>query len=187
MKKFLAAMTLAVTLLICQHAAQAADVRLCDSNVEDVISVLERIAGERNIRLWGKNYYTDQGARRCELHFGDTDKDTIRFTLNDDAIANVLVTVRYQNPSELQNSEGRGFNAGVLAGAVLLCSGVSQSELKTLVDESTAKFSAAADSNPQMTHYHEETSVRCESIQRYVVWDYEVTETYMNIYLYAYK
>ncbi|MBR2519405.1 MAG: hypothetical protein IKE46_06440 [Selenomonadaceae bacterium] len=41
--------------------------------------------------------------------------------------------------------------------------------------------------NPYMTHYHEKTSLWCPSIYRYVVWDYEVSNSSLDIYLYAYN
>ena len=186
MKKFFAVTIIAVTLLLCQNPAQAAAVRLCDSNVESVISVLNRAASEFNTSIWGTEYYTYQGARRCEMHFGNSRENTIRLRLNNDnTVARALVTVGGLSNLNLRSSIESGFNAALMAVAILVTTGMNDSEAKTLMDTANDKYFAALESNPYMAHYHEKTSVWCSSIQRYVVWDYEVTETHMDIYLYA--
>lgn len=188
MKKFFAAMILAVTLLLCQNPAQAAAVRLCDSSVESVISVLNRAASEFNTSIWGKEYYTYQGARRCELHFGNSVENTIRFRLNNDnTVARALVIVGGISDLSRATMES-SVQASIMALAILLSTGMSESEAKSLTDRSMDSFFDALNRNPYMTHYHEKTSVWCSSIQRYVVWDYEVSETpepHIDIYLYA--
>ena len=64
---------------------------------------------------------------------------------------------------------------------------MNQSEAKILFNDAMDKFLNAIERNPYMTHYHEKSSVWCSSIQRCVVWDYEVTDSSLDIYLYAYK
>ncbi|MBR2519404.1 MAG: hypothetical protein IKE46_06435 [Selenomonadaceae bacterium] len=66
MKKFFAAM-IAVTLLLCQNPAQAVDVRLCDNKIQNVVKALKFGCNELGIDIWGTEYYTYQGARRCEV------------------------------------------------------------------------------------------------------------------------
>ena len=190
MKKFFAALIVAATLLICQNPAQAVDVRLCDYSVETVISNLNRIAAELNTSIWGKEYYTYQGARRCEMHFGNSVENTIRLRLNNDnTVARALVIVG--GISDLSRATMKSaVYAGGMATAILFSTGMSESEAKTLTDDAMDKFFAAINRNPYMTHYHEKTSVWCSSIQRYVVWDFELSETpepHMDIYLYAYN
>ena len=179
-------MLVVVTLLICQNPAQAAAVRLCDNKIQNVVKALEFGCDQLGISIWGTEYYTHQGVRRCELHFGNTDKNTIRFRLNnDDTIARALVTVRVTNSSNFRTAFESGLQGGTIAGLILYCSNVSKYEVEALADKVADKFLAAFESNPYMTHYHEKTSLWCPSIYRYVVWDYEVTDTHLDIYLYA--
>lgn len=185
MKKFFAALIVAATLLICQNPAQAVDVRLCDYTVESVLNFLKRAGDELGIDVWGTEYYTYKGARRCEVHFGNSRNNTIRLRLNNDnTIARALVTIQ---ASSLRAAVESGFHAGAMATAILVSTGMNQSEAKILFNDAMDKFLNAIERNPYMTHYHEKSSVWCSSIQRCVVWDYEVSNSSLDIYLYAYN
>ena len=105
MKKFFAALLVTFTLLICQNTAQAVDVRLCDCTAEEVVSYLNRFANKFSIGLWGKHYYTYEGARRCELYFGNSDNNTIRLRLNNDnTVSRALVTIWFTNSSNFSDA-----------------------------------------------------------------------------------
>lgn len=176
---------MATALLLCQNPAQAVDVRLCDSDVESVISNLQRTGNKIGVDIWGKEYYTYQGARSCEVHFGNSRDNTVRFRLNDDnTVARALVTVQ-ATPSSQAGV------AGNVVGFILGSTGMNESEMKALMDTVTDKFSNASARDPYMTHYHEKTSIWSDSIQRYVVWDEEMNNTgstlTIDTYLYAYK
>lgn len=186
MKKFFATLIVATALLLCQNPAQAVDVRLCDSDVEIVRSILQLAGNELGVDIWGKEYYTYQGARRCELHFGNSKKNTIRFRINNDnTVARALVTIGISDLSRAATESS--VQAAAMAMGILMSAGMNQSEFESLGNKTMDKVLDAINRNPYMTHYHEKASIWSSSIQRYVVWDYEVTESTMDIYLYAYK
>ena len=68
MRNFLAALALALTLFALDNVALAyTTVQLCDRNVESVISDLSKTVKNFGVTLWGKEYYTYKGERRCQL------------------------------------------------------------------------------------------------------------------------
>ena len=186
MKKFFAATILALTLLIVESSAQAMPVQLYDHSVDYVISDLRAVCSEHGISLWGTEYYTYQGARRCELHFGNSDNNTIRFRLNNDnSVVRALVTVwrRKFSREYLQSCE----RAGILAALISLSIGLTQSEMESLFNEWENDLYDAANRNQDVaTNYHKKFSIWGSRIHRYVVLDVEGSEASIDYYLYAY-
>lgn len=186
MKNFFAATILALTLLIVESSAQAMPVQLYDHSVDYVISDLRTVCRELDISLWGTEYYTYQGARRCEMHFGNSDNNTIRFRLNNDnSVVRVLVSVWIPDGKLSRAVAQATEQCGMIAGGILYLVGLTQSEVESLSNKAADDFYDAINNNRYMTHYHEKYSKWCPQIRRYVVFDFEATETHVDIYLYA--
>lgn len=186
MKKFFSATILAVTLLIVESSAQAMPVQLYDHSVDYVISDLRTVGRKLDISIWGTEYYTYQGARRCELHFGNSDNNTIRFRLNNDnSVVRVLVSVWVPDGKISRSVVQATEQCGLIAGGILYLVGLTQSEVESLSNNAADDFYDAINNNPYMTHYHKASSIWCPRIRRHVVFDFEATETHVDIYLYA--
>ena len=170
MKKFFAVAILAVSLLLAESSAQAIPVQLFDHSVDYIISDLRTAGREFNISLWGTEYYTYQGARRCELHFGNSDNNTIRFRLNNDnSVVRVLVSVWVPDGKMSRAVAESAEQCGLIAGVILYSVGLTQSEIESLSNKAADDFYDALNNNPYMTHYHEATSIWCPRIRRHVV------------------
>ena len=184
MKKFFAATILAVTLLVVESSAQAMPVQLYDHSVIYVISDLRTTCREFGISLWSTEYYPYQDACRCEMHFGNSDDNTIQFLLNDDdSIAGVLVTSGVTTP--FRAAVKSGFQAGIILESILLSVGMSKSEASRLVGKACKDLFDAFDRNPYIRQHNEKISVRCPQIRRCVMVDYEFNSSSANFYIYA--
>lgn len=184
MKKFFAATILALTLLVVESPAQAMPVQLYDHSVDYVINDLRTVCREFGISLWGTEYYTYKGARRCELHFGNSDNNTIQFLLNDDdSIAGVFVTSGVTTP--LRAAVKSGFQAGIILETILRSVGMSKPEANRLAGKACKDLFDAFDRNPYIRQHNEKISVRCPRIRRCVVVDYEFNSSSANFYIYA--
>lgn len=184
MKKFLTAAVLAVTFLLAENSVHAMPVQLFDYNVDYIISDLRMAGRELGFEIWGTEYYTWQGARRCELHFGRSDDNVIRFRLNDgNSVSRALVTIFNKEISRATMEAAN--QAGLIAGVILISIGLTPSEVESLINETADDFYDAQNKNPNMTHYHEKHSIWCSKTRRYIVADYEVTTSSVDFYIYA--
>lgn len=87
MKKFLVSILVAILFVSCESFAHATPVQIYDYSVDNFINDLTRF------NVWGTEYYTYQGVKRCELYFGDSKSNIIRFRLNNDnSVSRILVT-----------------------------------------------------------------------------------------------
>ncbi|MBR1647406.1 MAG: hypothetical protein IJ685_11620 [Selenomonadaceae bacterium] len=187
MKKFFAAIIFALLLLLVESSAQSMPVQLFDHSVDYIISDLRTACREElGISLWGTEYYTYQGARRCELHFGNSDNNTIRFRLNNDnSVVRVLVSVWVPDRKLSRAVAEAGEQCGFIAGAILYSIGLTLSEIESLFNKATDDFYDTLNRNPYTTHYHESTSIWCPRIRRYVVLDLEGSPSMVEFYIYA--
>ena len=55
-----------------QNFVYAESVKIYDGNINDIISNLEIDCENFNTNIYNLEYYTYEGARRCELNFGNT-------------------------------------------------------------------------------------------------------------------
>lgn len=170
----------ALAILIVSSSAQATPVQIYDPAVRNMISSLKSACSLVGIDIWGTEYYTYQGARRCELHFGDSRDNTIRFRLNnDDSIARVLVTHR------LNYFLANDINAAeilIVVATVLNEIGLTESECQALIDKLSRKISQAGE---YATYFHDKSSVWCSKAKRYVTLDLEVDHSKVDWYLYS--
>ena len=159
---------------------EAYAVQIYDGGVESIISDMQALGATKGISVWGKEYYTYQGVKRCEVHFGNTDENLVRFRLNNDgSVSRILIVT----PSEYEQLQ----KAGYMLGSCLLRVGLNQSEMEKLVSDYIDGCLNVAINNPYATHMHEKYSVWCSATQRQIVLDVEMTFQKMELYLYAYK
>ncbi len=176
MKKFFMLIAV-VALLIVGQSAHATPVQIYDSDFDKMLTHFKLTCQLMNVDIWGTEYYTYQGAQRCEVHFGNSKSNTIRFRLNNDnSISRVLITT----PSKylVDNDVEVLF---VFAG-ILHEIGLSQSELETLGNKLGDKIDRMSSYS---THIHERSSVWCSKTRRYVTLDLEMDYSKVDFYLYA--
>ena len=102
MKKFFVIISL-ILLLFSTNLVHATPVQIYDYSVENIISNLKKECAQQGIDIWGTEYYTYKGTQRCELHFGNTKSNVIRFRLNNDkSVSRILVTI----PNPFIKSDG---------------------------------------------------------------------------------
>lgn len=82
MKKFFV-ITSIILLLFSTNLVHATPVQIYDYSVENIISNLKKECAQQGIDIWGTEYYNYKGTQRCELHFGNTKSNIIRFRLNE--------------------------------------------------------------------------------------------------------
>lgn len=186
MQKFFAAIVLAIFVAV-TSSASAAEVQIYDRSVDDIIADLKSDCAKYNVTdIWGTEYYTYQGARRCEVNFGDTKDNVIRFRLNDDnSVARLLITI----PNSIVGRDGspEGFmQASFVMGSIFKAIGLSESEARDLGDTWTQNFKAFGRQNPHAHHYHEKFSVWCSRLERNIVLDVEPDDSKFDWYIYAY-
>ena len=180
MKKILSFIVVAILLVSCENFAHAAAVQIYDYSVDNIISNLKTAGRQADVAIWGTEYYTYKGARRCELHFGSTQRNLIRFRLNnDDSVSRILVTL----PNN--GLDAASVEAGFALGVILRSVDLSEAEFKTLWRKYMNGILDIVERNPYATHIHEKYSVWCSRTQRYITLDVEVDESKLDYYLYA--
>ena len=177
MKKIFMSTILALTLLLSESPAYATPVQIYDPDFSNMLNSFKGTCRLFNIDVWGTEYYTYKGARRCEVHFGDSENNLIRFRLNDDnSVSRILITFPPQyiiyNDTELLL---------VLAG-ILNEIGLSTSELEILSNDLSDKMDRMGQ---YATHFHDKSSVWCAKTRRYITLDFECDYSKVDFYLYA--
>lgn len=183
MKKFLVSILVAILFLSCESFAHATEVQIYDYSVDNIINDLKSVVGQSGVDIWGKEYYTYKGVKRCELHFGNSNRNIIRFRLNNDnSVSRILVTF----PNELSESSLQSSRqAGVVLAFVLDRLGLSESECKNLMSKLLNGITNVAKREPYRTHFHEKYSIWCSKTQRYITLDVEFDLSKVDYYLYA--
>lgn len=188
MKKFLSIMLVMLGIIFgIQNFVYAESVKIYDGNIKDIISNLESDCSKYNItNLYNLEYYTYQGARRCELNFGNSKNNIIRFRLNsDDSVERVLISI----PNSVIAKDGSkdSFNqAAFIQGSIEKSIGLSESEASELGNKFKNAFQNWGRNNSNAHHYHEKFSVRCSKTNRYIVLDVEMDDSKFDWYIYAY-
>ena len=178
MRKIFMALILMSVFFFNANIAAASEVRLSNRTAEEILNDLKIVGNELGISIWGKEYYTYQGARRCEVKFGKSDNNAIRFRLNNDnSVQRILITFYYYNQRQALDSV---VDASFLAAATMLAIGLSESEMDVLYN----KINSVRD-RFYSKYVHEKASVWCSATQRYVVLDFEAEPSHMDFYLYA--
>ena len=155
--------------------------QIYDSNFDEMLPRFKFVCQVMNVDVWGTEYYTYQGAPRCELHFGDSKHNIIRFRLNNDnSVSRILITTPFKYLDE---------NTDEVMASVLIITlseiGLSQSEIETLMDNFNDKLNRLALLNPYATNIHEKFSIWCSKTQRYITLDVETDYSKVDFYLYA--
>ena len=180
MKRVLLSMLIAIFLVSCESLAHATEVQIYDYSVENIISDLKTLGRQKGVDIWGTEYYTYKGVKRCELNFGDSKRNIIRFRLNNDnSVSRILVTVPNNGFSE------SSMEAGFMLGVILYRLGLSESEFKNLWGNYMHGVVDLINQNPYATHFHEKYTVWCSKTQRYMTLDVELNTSKMDYYLYA--
>ena len=178
MRKIFMALILMTAFLFNANVVAASEVRLSNRTAEEILNDLRIVGNQLGISIWGKEYYTYQGARRCEVKFVKSDNNAIRFRLNNDnSTQRILITFYYYNERQAIDSV---VDASFLAAAAMLAVGLTESEMEVL----TQKLNSVSD-RFYSKYVHEKVSVWCSATQRYVVLDFEAEPSHMDFYLYA--
>ena len=178
MRKIFMALILITVFVFNVNVAAASEVRLSNRTAEEILNDLRIVGNQLGISIWGKEYYTYQGARRCEVKFGKSDNNAIRFRLNNDnSTQRILITFYYYNERQAIDSV---VDASFLAAAAMLAVGLSESEMDVLYNKLNS-----VKNNFYSKYVHEKVSVWCSATQRYVVLDFEAEPSHMDFYLYA--
>lgn len=177
MKKFAVAAIFLFCLMF-NVSASANAVQIYDGRVERIVEIIKQYCNG-----WGTEYYTYQGAKRCELHFGNTDENLVRFRLNNDnSVSRFLITM----PSDaVENSYSDSINAGFVMGVVLGAAGLNSDEIRSLWTKFMNGVENFVNYNPYATHFHEKYTVWCSKTSRYVVMDVEFDTKKVEFYFYA--
>ena len=178
MRKIFMALILMTAFFFNANVVVASEVRLSNRTAEEILNDLRIVGNELGISIWGKEYYTYQGARRCEVKFGKTDNNAIRFRLNNDnSTQRILITFYYYSERQAIDSM---VDASFLAAATMLAIGLNESEMEVL----NQKLNSVSD-RFYSKYVHEKISVWCSATQRYVVLDFEAEPSHMDFYFYA--
>ena len=176
MKKFSVA---AIFLFCLMFNVSASAETLYAGNVSKVIQFMKSVGDEVGFSVWGTEYYTYQGVKRCELHFGRSQNNLIRFRLNsDNSVARMLVSVPNSYNTEVEMEDI--MYAGMLAGICCIAAGVDKDEYQQmwgniLRDGLDDLFA---------THTHKKYSVWCSKAQKYIVADVETDTSKIDYYFY---
>ena len=163
----------------------AAQVQIYDYSVENIIRNLKEDCARQGIDIWGTDYYTYNGVQRCELNFGNSKNNVIRFRLNNDnSVSRILVTM--PNSFTSNNGSKKSFMESAFVNGVIVKSiGLSKSEGYELIGKWTERFKEFAAENPGANYFHEKFSMWCPSIERYIVLDVEMDDSKFDWYFYA--
>ena len=184
MKKSFVILTFIASLIFSSNSIYAAEVQIYDYSVENIISNLKKECAQRGVELWGTDYYTYQGVRRCELNFGSSKKNIIRFRLNsDDSVVRVLITT--PNPFVAGYKEAF-IESATVQGIICRSIGLSESETYDLANQWRVNFKNWANQNSNAHYFHEKYSVWCSKTERHIVLDVEMDDLKFDYYIYAY-
>ena len=152
---------------------------LYSGNVSNVINAFKIVGNELGFSLWGTEYYTYKGIKRCELHFGNTGDNLIRFRLNNDnSVARMLITIpNSYNDSGIENA----LQAGVLGGTACIIFGVRENEYKQM----WKAFTLDAFDTLFVNYFHKKYSVWSSGTQQYIIMDVEMDTSKCDLYFYV--
>ena len=176
LKKFLV-LTAFLTCLACNCAANAQS--LYSGDVSNIIDAFKVVGNKLGFRVWGTEYYTYKGIKRCELHFGNTENNLIRFRLNNDnSVARMLITI--PNSYDVSSGLEDGFQAGVLAAVACIAYGVEENEYKQMWDSLTVDIF----DNLFSSHIHKKYYAWSSRTQQYITMDVEMDTSKVDFYFY---
>ena len=127
------------------NVANAARVQIYDGSVNDILNDIRKSGNDlkkyeskyanTNFSLRGTHYWNDKnGFRYCESHFGDSDKHRLVFQVNNNgAVSSAWIVFPGDTMSGEKNNEGSEIGGGLL-GLTLAIIGLSENELKNLID-----------------------------------------------------
>lgn len=152
---------------------------LINADVERVIEGIRRVSSQFNISVWGKEYYTYQGTRRCELHWGNSQNNLIRFRLGENnnvqrALVSCPEVVDY-------DSMQSGMASGLMYGAILVMAGVSDNDLQNFTRRLFNDFMA----DPYAEYFHKTYTLWSSQNQRNITVDVEYKNGRSDIYMYT--
>ena len=175
MKKFFALTMLSVC-LFCNVTANAQS--LYGGDVSDVINAFKLVGNEFDFRVWGTEYYTYKGIKRCELHFGNSQDNLIRFRLNNNnSVARMLIT--FKNSYSNSGFES-AFQAGILSAAACLIYGVNEDESKKM----WMSFTDDAIDHLFSYYMHKKYYAWSSKTQQYITMDVEMDTSKIDLYFY---
>ena len=181
-KKFLA--VVAILLFACNVRVCAA-APLINHNVEEVIQVINYLSRELNISIWGKEYYTYQGLRRCELHWGNSSNNLIRFRLDgNNNVQRALVSF---------NSKANVIESALMYSSILMMAGTTEADIENFSDQFMQdvmnvfkeKMSQNSAAGAGDSFFHQAYKIWSSEASRNIIVDIEMNRGIMDIYMYA--
>ena len=175
-KRFL----LGVVIFLFAANVTASAAALINSDVEKVIEGIRRVSSQLNISVWGKEYYTYQGTRRCELHWGNSQNNLIRFrTGNNNEVQRALVS--FPAAGFDYDSFNTSMQSGFMYCAILIMAGVSDNEIQNF----SRKLFDDCMADPYAEYFHKTYTLWSSQNQRNIIVDVEIKNTSMDVYMYA--
>ena len=161
-----------------ENVAQAyTTVQLCDRNVENVISDLSKTVKNFGVTLWGKEYYTYKGERRCQLHFGNSKTNVVRFRVNNDnSVVWAFVSATLQIGQSDEEKDYIRTQTVMTAISLTDCIGLSESDSDSLRDKLQELATKWRDGISKSDPPHGQVSLWCPSVQRYVLLDIKIDD-----------
>ena len=173
MKKFFALTTLSVCLL-CNVTANARS--LYGGNVSDIINAFKVTGNLFEFSVWGTEYYTYNGIKRCELHFGNSQDNLVRFRLNNDnSVARMLIS--FPSSSGMDTS----IQAGALAGVACAAYDIDDNDYKQMWMTFLQDMVDSVHSN----YFHKKYPLWSYRTHQYIVMDVEMNLSKVDLYFYA--
>lgn len=167
--------------LICMVFSMTANAEtLYGGDVSDIIQGMKMVGNQFGFSVWGTEYYTYQGVKRCELHFGQSQNNLVRFRLNNNnSVARMLVSVpnSYNSSSEMVDM----MHAGMLAGVCCIASGVDENEYQSMWD----RYMQDCIDNAYSDYMHKKYSIWSARAQQYIVVDVEMNSSKVDFYFYV--
>lgn len=176
LKKFFV-LTTFLTCLACGVTTNAQS--LYSGDVSNIIDAFKVVGNKLGFRVWGTEYYTYKGIKRCELHFGNKTDNLVRFRLNNNnSVSRMLITI--PNSYDTSGIED-GFQAGALAAVACIAYGVEENEYKQMWDSLIVDIF----DNLFSTHIHKKYYAWSSRTQQYVTMDVEMDTSKLDLYFYV--
>ena len=164
MKKFVALVVLSCAVMFSSTVtAEMQPVQIYDQNVSTLIQRLQK----NGIKIWNIEYRNASGYSGYEAHFGDNPNNQLAVLVNNDGAVSALGIVT-QCPLE-DDSYFKTFQVGEVWGATLLIVGLTQDDLRKIVDEYFFSVSNAIKQNPYLKRYQKTFSAYSVQTKRLIV------------------
>lgn len=188
MKKFVLPMMIALFATIMFINTPASAALVYDYNVETMIDRLYSETRKQRINFFNKEYYVHNGARRCEIHYGADNRDSlIRFRLDDNNnVQKILISYIYKGTSDIDYSVMNAVEGMLILTLVFETMGLDVNDYQSLkranegIDRIMSSKVVTADQ-----YFHNKSTAWCPTIQRNITFDVEFKNFVCDYYIYS--